>query len=120
MNKHNKQIGTLGEGRAEDYLKKNNYNIIERNFRCILGEIDIIAEDKETKEIVFIEVKTRTNNKFGMPAEAVNNIKKIHILKTAKYFVYKNRIKNKNIRIDVIEVFLRRKCYKINHLKQIL
>lgn len=53
-----------------------------------------------------------------MPAEAVNNIKKLHILKTANYYLYKNNINNKNIRFDVIEVYLLRKIYKIHHLKQ--
>ncbi len=118
MKRYNKQIGFLGEERAEDYLKKNNYNIIKRNFRTLLGEIDIIAEDKKTDEIVFIEVKTRTNCDYGLPAEAVNNIKKLHILKTANYYLYKNDLNNKNIRFDVIEIFLLKKIYKVNHLKQ--
>lgn len=118
MKRYNKKIGLLGEEKVADYLIENNYNVIERNFRTLLGEIDIIAEDKNTNEIVFIEVKTRANYNYGMPAEAVNNIKKLHILKTANYYLYKNNINNKNIRFDVIEVYLLRKIYKIHHLKQ--
>lgn len=120
MKRYNKQLGMLGEERAEEYLKNNNYNIIERNFKNFSGEIDIIAEDINTKELVFVEVKTRTNYNYGMPAEAVNKYKVLHILKTAKYYIYKNNIRNKNIRIDIIEIFLLRKHYKVNHLKQVI
>lgn len=120
MKKYNKKIGVLGEQIAEDYLKKNNYNIIEKNFRTISGEIDIIAQDEKTSEIVFIEVKTRSNYSYGMPAEAVNNIKKLHIIKAANYYLYKNSINNKNIRFDVIEIILLNKIHKVNHLKQII
>lgn len=118
MKRHNKKIGFLGEKRAVNYLMNNNYNIIEKNFRTLLGEIDIIAEDKNTNEIVFIEVKTRANYNYGTPSESVNNIKKLHILKTANYYLYKNDINDKNIRFDIIEIYLLKKIYKINHLKQ--
>lgn len=61
--------GRDGEQIAAAYLKKNGYCICETNFRCPLGEIDIIAREK--KEIVFIEVKTRKSNKLGYPEQAV-------------------------------------------------
>ena len=100
----------------------NNYKIIKQNFRCKQGEIDIIATDKKSQDnnIVFIEVKTRTNLDFGTPAEAVNQVKKQHIVKTAKYFLYSNNIKYANIRFDAIEVLLNKNKYKINHIKQIM
>lgn len=118
MKASNKKIGNLGEERAEDYLKKNSYNILERNFKVLGGEIDIIAKDETTDEIVFVEVKTRSNTNYGRPAEAVNKIKKFHIIKTAKYYLYKQKINDTNIRFDIIEIYLLRKCYKVNHLKQ--
>lgn len=111
-----KRIGKLGEDLAVIYLKRIGYKILERNFRCRVGEVDIIAKDVE--EIVFIEVKTRTNNTYGEPSEAVDYIKKEHIIKTANYYLYKNKLYNKSIRFDVIEVFLSNK-FHINHIKQI-
>jgi putative endonuclease len=59
-------LGKTGEAEAQKYLLKENYKILEINFRCRLGEIDIIAQDGEY--LVFIEVKTRTSNLFGSPA----------------------------------------------------
>lgn len=116
------EVGKTGEKLAAKYLEQNNYKIIKQNFRCKQGEIDIIAIDKqkEKNEIVFIEVKTRTNLKFGMPAEAVDKTKRQHIKRTAQYFLYSNNLKDKNIRFDVIEVFLNNNKYKINHIKQIM
>lgn len=114
------EVGKIGEKLAAKFLEESNYKIIKQNFRCKQGEIDIIATDINVEEIVFIEVKTRTSLKFGTPAEAVNKAKKQHILKTAKYFLYLNKIKNKNIRFDTIEVFLNNNKYKINHIKQIM
>ena len=71
MEKYNYNLGKLGEKIAEKYLIKNKYTIIEKNFYSKQGEIDIIAEEKDTREIVFIEVKTRTNSKYGRPKDAV-------------------------------------------------
>lgn len=112
------KIGKIGEDIACKYLQKNKYIIIDRNFRCKQGEIDIIACDEKSRELVFIEVKTRSNTKYGRPSEAVRKLKKNHIIGSAKYYNYKNRIKNIPIRFDVIEVFLCNSNYKINHIKQ--
>ena len=116
------EIGKTGEKLAAKYLEKSNYKIIKQNFRCKQGEIDIIAIDEHgiEKEIVFVEVKTRTNLGFGRPAEAVDEIKRKHIVKTAKYFLYSNNIKEESVRFDVIEVFLNNNKYKIDHIKQIM
>ena len=99
-------MGNYGENKAVSFLENYNYEIIERNFFCNKGEIDIIA--KKDKEIVFVEVKTRTSRKYGKPREAVDFYKKKHILNTAKYYLYINNLYNKYIRFDVIEVFLNR------------
>ena len=60
------QLGKIGENLASEYLEKQGYLILERNFACRQGEIDIIAKDE--KEFVFVEVKTRKSLKFGYPA----------------------------------------------------
>lgn len=109
-------VGQLGEDIATEYLKKQNYRIVERNFECKQGEIDIIAIDKN--EVVFIEVKTRSNEQYGKPVDAVTEYKKKHLVKAIKYYIYKNQIENAFIRIDVIEVYIRNSKHYINHIKQ--
>ena len=112
-------LGRHGEDIAYKYLEQNNYIIIERNFRCKQGEIDIIAKDLSKNELVFIEVKTRVSFNFGRPAQSVTYIKQKHLLKVANYYLFINSIKNKFIRFDVIEVFVKESQFKINHIKQI-
>lgn len=116
-NFHNKEIGQFGEEEVCKYLDKNNYNIICRNFLSRNGEIDIIAKDKD--EYVFIEVKTRMSKKYGNPVEAVNYNKRKHILSSAKYYIFKNSLENKNIRFDIIEVYINKKDILINHIKNV-
>lgn len=112
------EIGKEGENIAATYLEKRDYKIIERNFTCKQGEIDIIAIDK--KELVFVEVKTRTNLNYGLPKEAVDYAKKRHLRKAIEYYLFKNSIQDMYIRIDVIEVYMYKNKYKVNHIKQIM
>ena len=114
----NQEIGKLGEDIAVNYLKQKGYKILDRNFECRQGELDIIAIDKN--EIVFIEVKTRTSNRYGTPSEAVNKIKQKHMLQTIKYYLYIRNLSDKFVRIDVIEVYIKDNVYKVNHIKQAL
>ena len=114
-----KVLGQYGENMACNYLKNNNYQIVERNYRCKLGEIDIIAMDAIKNELVFIEVKTRSNFLFGSPSQAVNKTKQKHILNVAKYYIYTHNIKNMFLRFDVIEIYVEESTFKINHIKQI-
>ena len=112
------QLGKIGEEIAQCYLLQNNYHIIETNFRCRQGEIDIIATDEN--ELVFIVVKTRTSKLFGTPSEAVDYTKIKHILKVAEYYIYVKKIKNTYMRIDVIEVMMSHKGNMVRHLKQVV
>lgn len=109
------ETGKIGEDLVVKYLELNGCTIIERNFECRQGEIDIIAKDKE--EIVFIEVKTRTNENYGKPKEAVDETKKKHIYKSSEFYVYLNHLENEPIRIDVIEVYKKKEKYILNHIK---
>lgn len=118
---YNKQeIGKKGETIAAEYLEKNHYKIIQRNYRCKIGEIDIIAFDKKENELAFIEVKTRTTIKYGMPKEAVNKNKQKHIYNIAQYYLICKKLEYIYCRIDVIEILVSGKKYKINHLKRII
>lgn len=112
------EIGKIGEDIAARYLQQKGYKIIERNFESRQGEIDIIAIDKN--ELVFVEVKTRTNMKFGKPIEAVDKLKQKHLIKTVEYYLYSRHLEDEFVRIDVIEIYLYNNKYKINHIKQII
>lgn len=110
--------GIEGEVEAVNYLIREEYQILCKNFRCKQGEIDIIARDK--KNIIFVEVKTRTSFKYGEAKEAVNKEKRKHIYEAARYYLYKNKMEECYTRIDVIEVYMIGGKTKINHIKQIM
>lgn len=116
MNK--RKFGIIGEKMAQKYLKDNKYEIIENNYYTRNGEIDIIAS--KNNYIIFVEVKTRTNEKYGSASEAVNKIKKIHMKKSAAIFLKENNFSRFTIRFDVIEVYMIKGKCKINHIKQII
>ena len=113
---YKQQIGKNGENIVADYLHKKGYTILDRNFNCWWGELDIIAQDKN--EIVFIEVKTRSSKQYGNAAEAVNNIKKKHLYKTIQYYIYCKGLQNSFIRLDVVEVYFSNGKTNINHIKR--
>ncbi|AGK97433.1 YraN family protein [Clostridium pasteurianum] len=107
MQRYNREIGTYGEDVAAEYLKSINYRILKRNYRCKIGEIDIIA--KHEKFLCFTEVKTRYETSYGSPSEAVNKKKQFKIYRVAEFYIMKNSILNLNFRFDVVEVLLNRK-----------
>ena len=113
-----RRFGIIGEKFAQDYLRNKGYKILETNFYTKRGEIDIIAQ--KGNYIIFIEVKTRTNMKYGTPAMAVNSTKKKHIKFAAKIYLSLNKIKEQDVRFDVIEVLIMDGKCKINHLEGIM
>jgi putative endonuclease len=94
----------LGEDMAAAYLQKKGYKILERNFRKGYGELDIIATHKNC--LVFIEVKTRTNDAYGTPLEAITPWKLREIIKTAQYYTLLHPRLPHLLRIDAIGVVL--------------
>ncbi|MBV6394980.1 MAG: hypothetical protein HFACDABA_00551 [Anaerolineales bacterium] len=78
-------MGLWGEQAAVDYLEKQGYIILERNFRAARGEVDIIA--RQDKALVFVEVKARSSNRYGMPEYAVTPKKRMHILSAAQEYI---------------------------------
>jgi len=93
-------LGAQGEEAAVRFLKKRGYAILERGFRMIRGEIDIIARDGRT--LVFVEVKTRQGSGFGGPEEAVTVAKQGQIRRIAQGYLNKNRCWDVPCRFDVI------------------
>ncbi len=107
----NKIFGRCGEAVAFNYLIENNYKILNTNFSCKLGEIDIIAQKDDN--IVFVEVKARTSKLYGLPREAVTKEKQRHIKNTALFYLQKTNNLDKFCRFDVIEIL----DGKINHIE---
>ena len=97
-----RQIGTEKEQLAGAYLEKNGYEIIEYNYRCRQGEIDIIAKDGEY--LVFCEVKYRSKMTSGTPFEAVDYKKQRTISRCALFYITKKHFENSPCRFDVVSV----------------
>ncbi|MFZ5943742.1 MAG: YraN family protein [Bacillota bacterium] len=97
-----KELGLYGEDLALSELKKKGYLILDRNFKCKIGEIDIIARDKN--HLVFIEVRSKTDASSGLPQETVNNTKKRKIRRVAEYYLLKNNLLEEYCRFDVVGI----------------
>lgn len=114
MSLHNKSLGCQGESLAVAYLERQRYRIVERNFRCRGGEIDIVARDGKT--IVFIEVKTRKDRQYGPPQLAVTPFKQRQISKAALTWLAKNRQLESCARFDVISIMFSGEHSRIEHI----
>lgn len=116
-NKPNFKTGTgrTGEDLAVCYLESHGYTIVERNYRKRFGEIDIIARDDEC--LVFVEVKTRGNSRFGSPFDAVDLHKQQQISRVALAFMTKYRCREIEVRFDVIAVYLEKPSPRIELIK---
>ena len=99
-----KKLGAKGEEIAVRYLKSRGYRIIERNYRIRLGEIDVIAEQGD--DLVFIEVKTRSNTLFGSPFESITAQKQKQLSKVALEYINKQGCNNRPARFDVVGIEL--------------
>lgn len=97
-------LGRKGEEVAVDFLKKQGYRIIKRNYRCRAGEIDIVV--KEGSSLVFVEVKSRRSTHFGLPEEAVSYEKRRHLTRVALGYLTHHRIKETKCRFDVVSVLM--------------
>ena len=121
MQTSKQKLGDLGENIATNYLKRQNFTIIGRNFKCYWGEVDIIAKYKG--EIVFIEVKTRKQvigNPYGDPENAVNGKKLNNIKASAEVFLEeKGILNNANWRVDIIAIKINWRT-RIAQLKHII
>lgn len=106
----NVKKGKSGEELAAVYLRDKGYQIIFRNFHSKYGELDIVA--KKNNLLVFVEVKTRTQDLFGTPGEAVDNRKQRHMNYVANYFIHQFGFHHIDMRFDVIEV-------QLNHIENV-
>jgi putative endonuclease len=104
-------LGKIGEDKAVKYLADNGLKVIARNFKTHVGEIDVIFLEEGT--VVFLEVKTRSSDAFGLPSEAVDFKKREKYFKVAEQFIIKNKLTALSVRFDVIEI----QNGEINHIK---
>ncbi|WP_248875382.1 YraN family protein [Epilithonimonas zeae] len=113
MADHN-EFGKIAEDLAVDFLIKNQYKILARNFRYLKAEVDIIAEKEN--QIVIVEVKARNTDAFLEPQEAVNKKKIKLLISASNYFIEENNI-DKEVRFDIISVLPnKQKTLEIHHI----
>lgn len=100
-----RQLGRIGEQAALDHLEAGGYRILARNFRCPLGEIDLIAAQGGVT--VFIEVKTRSTREYGPPFEAITRLKQRRLTRLATYYLKGTGRLNRPARFDAVSVAVR-------------
>ena len=96
------KLGKMGERLAVRHLKKNGYKIVHRNWKCPLGEIDVIARADD--KLCFVEVKTRCGDLFGGALEAVTPVKQAQIVRAALGFLMQHKLPVRDCRFDVVAV----------------
>jgi putative endonuclease len=95
-------VGRAGEEAAVQFLRQHGYRILERNYRCRYGEIDLIARDG--RMLAFVEVKTRRSHKYGPAAEAVTVQKQRHLIKASQVYLLQQKKADEFCRFDVVTV----------------
>ncbi|MEO0091118.1 MAG: YraN family protein [candidate division WOR-3 bacterium] len=107
------KLGKQGELLAEKYLRNLGFKILDKNYRCPLGEIDIIAQDKNT--IVFVEVKTRRSDFLAEPFESIGRKKQMKLRDLAEYYLAQKGYEDYEIRFDVLSIISSKQ--KIEHIR---
>ncbi|MBT8400566.1 MAG: YraN family protein [Rhodothermia bacterium] len=102
-------LGRQGETLAANYLEEQGYRVLERNYRFEGSEVDIVCFKPDSRyelggEIVFVEVKTRSDTGFGHPEEAVDEQKQRHIIKASRAYLYESKLERSPCRFDVIGI----------------
>ena len=115
VSKERQILGNEGERIAESYLKEKGYRLVERNYRCPVGELDLIALDRRV--IVFVEVKTRSDDRFGTPLESVHLRKQKKMIKAALFFLSQRRLHHREARFDVVGISLVDRKPMVEHVK---
>jgi putative endonuclease len=116
---NSKQLtGILGEMAAAGYLKRTGYSILGKNYRCIFGEIDIIALKEKT--IHFIEVKTRKSIEFGEPSESIDFFKLEKIKKCAWHYLFSNNCPDHQVAFDAVLIIRQKNRTSIEFIEDII
>jgi len=116
-NRPNHVLGKYGELAAAEYLVRQGYEIVERNWHCQQGELDLVA--KERDQWVFVEVKTRSSKTADVGFEAVDQLKLQKLRRTIARWCELRQISSVKLRLDVISVFVSSGTVRFEHLKQV-
>ncbi len=100
-----KLLGKWGEKYSEKFLKKMGFKTLARNFLCKTGEIDLVMVAPDGC-IIFVEVRTKTNEDFSSVESSINSAKKARLKRAAKYFISTNNLENRSFRFDIIAIVL--------------
>ncbi|MCL4303677.1 MAG: YraN family protein [Anaerolineae bacterium] len=110
-----RQTGRRGEDIAASFLTGKGYQIIERNWRCAVGELDLIAQKHGA--LVFVEVRTRSGLRFGLAEESITPAKQARLVELAQTYLQEKGLAGEQWRIDVVAVQLGRGLPQINHIE---
>jgi putative endonuclease len=108
------RFGAAGEDLAADYLQGMGFEVVARNYHCAVGEIDVVA--MKGRLLVFCEVKTRTGDAFGFPAEAVGYAKQARLKRLAANWLTEHKPGAVDIRFDVVSVIFRNGTGEVSHI----
>jgi putative endonuclease len=117
MSQRRQLVGKTGEERAKEFLLQQGYAIVETNYRCALGEIDIVALDGDTT--VLVEVRTKTSLAYGSPEESITAAKARRLRRMAQSYLQSQRRSGNACRIDLVAVILDRETHEVLSIKQI-
>ena len=95
-------LGERGEMIAWGHLREKGYTLLEKNYRCALGEMDVIA--RKNGRLVFVEIKTRSSDRFGLPEEAVHSVKQKKLLKLAQWYLKEKKATEKPVAFAVLGI----------------
>ncbi|HET8615359.1 MAG TPA: YraN family protein [Actinomycetales bacterium] len=112
------RVGAYGERVAVNHLERQGFTVLDRNWRCELGEIDIVAREGDC--LVVVEVKTRRSSRFGPPAEAVTPVKLARLRRLTARWVLTMGVRPARMRIDVVSVLPQpRGAAQVEHLRAV-
>lgn len=119
MSNQRMSLGRMGEQRATEYLEAKGWTILDRNWRCREGEIDIVGHDPEAEAIVVVEVKTRAGLGYGTPMEAITYAKARRLRRLAFLYTRTTRRRARRLRVDGVGVLFLHGRWEITHSKRI-
>ena len=110
------ELGRRGEQAAVEYLQRAGFRILDRNWRCAEGEIDIVAVERQV--LVVCEVKTRSGTGFGTPAEAISRVKRNRLRRLAVRWLVAHGVLFDEVRVDVLGLLTNRAgCFTVEHIR---
>lgn len=114
-----KELGRLGEARARRYLEHDGYVVLDQNWRCARGELDLVVYDPKRDALVAVEVKTRRSRRSGTPEEAITSAKLLRLRSLIMEWAYAHACHAARLEVDAICLLLAGGQWSLNHLKSL-